>query len=227
MKPCVIPTIERPDPAAVQALAGHGVATVHEAMGRQGLLDVAMRPIKEGWSICGPPVTSLNHVGDNLMIHAALDVCQPGDVLVITTTAPTTCGMVGELLARQAKVRGVAGIIIEGGVRDVADLRRLDLPIWSTAISAAGTVKATPGWVNVPVVCCGVHIRPGDIVVADDDGVVVVPRETAAQVAEAAAARTAREEVTRGKIMAGELSLDLHGLRQYLADKGVTWTTPK
>ncbi|MFS8533267.1 4-carboxy-4-hydroxy-2-oxoadipate aldolase/oxaloacetate decarboxylase, partial [Sphaerobacter thermophilus] len=166
MKPCVIPTIERPDPAVVQSLAGHGVATVHEAMGRQGLLDVAMRPIKEGWSICGPAVTSLNHVGDNLMIHAALDVCQPGDVLVITTTAPTTCGMVGELLARQAKVRGVAGIIIEGGVRDVADLRRLDLPIWSTAISAAGTVKATPGWVNVPVVCCGVHIRPGDVIVA-------------------------------------------------------------
>ncbi|MDI3340922.1 MAG: 4-carboxy-4-hydroxy-2-oxoadipate aldolase/oxaloacetate decarboxylase [Sphaerobacter sp.] len=227
MKPCVIPTIDRPDPEVIKALAGHGVATVHEAMGRQGLLNPAMRPIKEGWSICGPAVTSLNHVGDNLMVHAALDVCQPGDVLVITTTVPSTCGMVGELVARQAQVRGVAGIIIEGGARDVADLRRLDLPIWSTAISAAGTVKATPGWVNVPVVCCGVQIRPGDVIVADDDGVVVVPRERAAEVAEAAAARTSREEGTRAKIMAGELTVDLHGLRQYLADKGVTWTTPK
>src|SRR5690606_22178056 len=172
------------------------------AMGRHGLLDIGMRPIKEGWSICGPAITSLNHIGDNLMVHAALDVCQPGDVLVITTTAPSARGMVGELLARQAQEPGVAGLIIESGVRDVAELRRLGLPIWSTAISAAGTVKATPGWVNVPIVCCGAAIRPGDLIVADDDGVVVVPKEQAEQVREAAAARTRREEETRSRILA-------------------------
>jgi 4-hydroxy-4-methyl-2-oxoglutarate aldolase len=221
MQPTIIREIERPDTAIVQGLAEEGVATVHESFHRRGLLAPRLRPISEGWSIAGPAVTSLNHPGDNLMVHAALSVCQPGDVLVVATTVPSNLGLIGDLIAEQAKVRGLAGIVIDSGVRDVASLRRLGLPIWSAAITAAGSVKATPGWVNVPVVCGDQAINPGDIIVADDDGVVAVPARFAAEVLEAARARTAKEAASREGIARGELSFDRSGMREYLAERGV------
>lgn len=225
MKPCVVTSIARPEQALASSLAKQGVATIHEVMNKTGLFDSTMRPIKEGWSVCGPAVTSMNHIGDNLMVHAALDVCQPGDFLIITTTAPCTSGMVGELIARQALARGIVGLIVEAGVRDVADLRKLGLPIWSKAISASGAVKATPGWVNVPIVCSGAAIQPGDLIVADDDGVVVIPHEEADDVLELAISRTKREAETRARIEAGELTFDLHDLRQSLHQRGVLYVT--
>lgn len=221
MKPTIIRDIPRPDPAVSHAMAEHGVATVHEAYQRRGLLDPRLRPISDGWSVAGPAVTSLNHPGDNLMIHAALSVAEPGDMLVIATTVPCICGMVGELLARQGKQIGLAGIVIDAGVRDVADLRRLGLPIWTAAISAAGSVKATPGWVNVPLVCGSQVISPGDIIVADDDGVVAIASDQTAAVLEASAARTAREAAIRTRIEGGELSFDMNNLSGYLAERGV------
>lgn len=221
MEPIIYRNIPRPDGEIVRRLAEQGVATVHESFHRRGLLAHRMRPIAEGWSIAGPAVTSLNHPGDNLMVHAALSVCQPGDVLVVATTVPCICGMIGDLIAEQAKVRGLAGIVIDSAVRDVATLRKMGLPIWSAAISAAGAVKATPGWVNVPVVCGDQLVNPGDIVVADDDGVVVVPAVHAEQVLAAAEDRTAKEAASRERIAAGELSFDRSGLRQFLADRGI------
>jgi 4-hydroxy-4-methyl-2-oxoglutarate aldolase len=221
MQPTIIREIERPDATLVQGLAEQGVATVHESFNRRGLLAPRMRPIAEGWAIAGPAVTSLNHPGDNLMVHAALSVCQPGDVLVVATTSTSNLGLIGDLIAEQAKVRGLAGIVIDSGVRDVASLRRLGLPIWSAAITAAGSVKATPGWVNVPVVCGDQAIQPGDIIIADDDGVVAVPASAAAAVLEAARQRTAKEEASREGIARGELSFDRSGMREYLAERGV------
>lgn len=221
MQPIINREIARPDAALVAGLAEQGVATVHESFYRRGLLAHRMRPIAEGWWIAGPAVTSLNHPGDNLMVHAALTVCQPGDVLVVATTVPCIAGLIGDLIAEQAKVRGLAGIVIDAAVRDVASLRRLGLPIWSAAISAAGSVKETPGWVNVPVVCGDQTINPGDIIVADDDGVVAVPADVAATVLEAAMARTAKEAASRERIAAGELSFDRSGMREYLAERGV------
>ena len=213
---------ERPDRALTAELARQGVATLHEAMGRRGLLDPLIRPVASGWTVAGPAVTSLNHPGDNLMVHAALSVCEPGDILVVSTTVPCMCGMIGELLARQAKVRQLSGIVIDSGVRDVADLRQLGLPIWSASITAAGSVKATPGWVNIPMVCGGVLINPGDIVVADDDGIVSIPQSEAAQVLNGAKERTEREVEVRTRIEGGELSFDMNDLRGYLEHKGVT-----
>jgi 4-hydroxy-4-methyl-2-oxoglutarate aldolase len=221
MQPTIIRDIDRTDAAIVQGLAGEGVATVHESFQRRGLLAPRLRPISDGWAIAGPAVTSLNHPGDNLMVHAALSVCQPGDVLVVATTVPSNLGLIGDLIAEQAKVRGLAGIVIDSGVRDVASLRRLGLPIWSAAITAAGSVKATPGWVNVPVVCGDQAINPGDIIVADDDGVVAVPARFAAEVLEAARQRTAKEAASREGIARGELSFDRSGMREYLAERGV------
>jgi 4-hydroxy-4-methyl-2-oxoglutarate aldolase len=222
MNPTIERDIERADPTLVAALAEQGVATVHEAFQRRGLLAPRIRPISDGWAIAGPAVTSLNHPGDNLMVHAALSVCHPGDVLVVATTTPCICGMIGELIVRQAIKLGLAGIVIDSGVRDVADLRRLGLPIWTAAIHASGSVKATPGWVNVPLVCGDQVIHPGDIIVADDDGVVAVPSSEADTVFEAARARTAKEANTRERIEAGELSFDMSGLRAYLTERGVT-----
>jgi len=221
MEPTIIREITRPAAALVEGLAEQGVATVHESFNRRGLLAPRMRPIAEGWSIAGPAVTSLNHPGDNLMVHAALSVCQPGDVLVVATTSTSNLGLIGDLIAEQAKVRGLAGIVIDSGVRDVASLRRLGLPIWSAAITAAGSVKATPGWVNVPVVCGDQAINPGDIIIADDDGVVAVPAAVAAAVLEAARQRTAKEEASREGIARGELSFDRSGMREFLAERGV------
>jgi 4-hydroxy-4-methyl-2-oxoglutarate aldolase len=198
-----------------------GVATVHEAQGRLGLMKPYMRPIYASARIGAPAVTVSCQPGDNLMIHAAVEICQPGDVLVVTTTAESTDGMFGELLATSLRVRGVAGLIIDAGVRDVTDLTAMEFPVWSKAISAQGTVKATAGSVNVPVVCAGAIVRPGDVIVGDVDGVVVVPREQAAEVAKLSDERRIKEEKNRERLRAGDLGLDMYGLRAKLKELGV------
>lgn len=221
--PVIVRKIERPAPDVVAGLAEAGVATVHEAMGRTGLTRPGIRPIQDGARVAGPAVTVLCPAGDNMMVHAAVEVVEPGDILVITTTSPSTDGMVGELLATSLVGRGCAGLVVDAGVRDVADLRQMGFPVWSAAIHAQGTVKETPGWVNVPVVCGGVEVVPGDVVVADDDGVVVVPGDRAEDVRQAAAARLAKERETRQRLEAGELGLDFYGLREKLDGLGVRW----
>jgi 4-hydroxy-4-methyl-2-oxoglutarate aldolase len=172
---------------------------------------------------CGPAVTSLNHPGDNLMLHAAVEVSQPGDVLVVATMSRSTDGMFGELLATQCRAQGIAGVVLDAGARDRRDLIEMKFPVWSRAISAAGTVKATPGWVNVPVVCGGATVTPGDLVVADDDGVTVIPRAEVAAVVEAAELREEKEARNRVRLQAGELSLDVNNLRPLLERLGVTY----
>ncbi|WP_304459885.1 4-carboxy-4-hydroxy-2-oxoadipate aldolase/oxaloacetate decarboxylase, partial [Alicyclobacillus sendaiensis] len=213
----------RPDRALVEQVGAYSVATLHEAMGRTGLMLPYMRPVYRGARAFGTAVTVLCHPGDNLMIHASVEVCQPGDLLVVTTTSPSTDGMFGELLATSLKAHGVAGLVIEAGVRDVEELESMGFPVWSRAISAQGTVKATPGSVNVPVVCAGTLVEPGDIVVADADGVVCVPKARAEEVVQRAKARVEREAATRSRLAAGELGLDIYGLRDQLKDLGVTW----
>lgn len=207
----------------VDELSALGVATVHEAIGRRGLLDHGLRPIYPGAVLGGTAVTVVCHPGDNLMIHAAVEQCQAGDVLVVTTTSPCSDGMFGELLATSLAARGVRGIVIEAGVRDVAALRAMRFPAWSAAVSAQGTVKETPGAVNVPVCVGGQVVRPGDAIIADDDGVVRVPRAEVGRAAEAARSRAAREEQTRKALAGGQLGLDLYGLRDKLAARGVRW----
>ena len=219
----VVRTIERPDPRDVAALAETGVATVHEALGRAGLVDPRIRPVQEGVTIAGPAVTVRCQAGDNLMVHAAVEVCQEGDILVVTTTSPSTDGMLGELLATSLQARGVVGLVIDAGVRDVAELRAMSFPVWARAISAQGTVKASPGSVNVPVVCGGQLIRPGDAVVADDDGVVCVARASVPQTLERARARQASETHKRATLAAGALGVDLYGLRPVLERLGVEY----
>ena len=221
MTPTIVRRIRRADPEVVRVLGEAGVATVHEAQGRAGLMRPYMRPIYAAARIAGSAVTICCQPGDNLMIHAALDVCQPGDVLVVTTTSESTDGMFGDLLAVSARARGVAGLVIDAGVRDVADITALGFPVWAKAISAQGTVKNTAGSVNIPVVCAGAAVRPGDIVIGDADGVVVVPREAAAQIARLATDRIAKEARTRERLKSGELSLDLYGFRSRLAELGV------
>jgi 4-hydroxy-4-methyl-2-oxoglutarate aldolase len=221
MKPVIYRTIKRPDREAMNLLRDLGVATVHEAQGRSGLMKPYMRPIYASAKIGGPAVTVSCQPGDNLMIHAAVEVCQPGDVLVVTTTAESTDGFFGELLASSLRVRGVAGLIIDAGVRDVADLTAMEFPVWSKAISAQGTVKATAGSVNVPVVCAGAIVHPGDVIVGDVDGVVVVPRAQAADVAKLSDQRRIKEEKSRERLRAGEFGLDIYGLRAKLKELGV------
>jgi 4-hydroxy-4-methyl-2-oxoglutarate aldolase len=222
-KHVIVRTNRRPDPDAVEVLGRVGVATAHEAMGRRGLTHPVLRPIYAGARIAGRAVTVLSQPGDNLMIHACIEQCGPGDVLVVTTTSPSTDGMFGELFATQLAARGVLGLVIDAGVRDVAELTAMGFPVWSRAVSAQGTVKATPGSVNVPVVAAGAHIRPGDVVVADDDGVLVVPLEDAAEVAEKSLAREASEQGKREKFQAGVLGLDFYDLRPTLERLGVTY----
>jgi 4-hydroxy-4-methyl-2-oxoglutarate aldolase len=219
----VVRTIERPSAEEVAQLGAAGVATVHEAMGREGLLAPTISPIQRGAGIAGPAVTVRCQPGDNLMIHAAVEVAAPGDVIVVTTTSPSTDGMFGDLLAASLRAHGVVGLIIDAGVRDVAELAAVGFPVWSRAVHAQGTVKATPGSVNVPVVCAGQAITPGDVIVADDDGVVVVPSTDVGAVRAAAEARLAREATTRARLEAGELGLDIYDLRPRLADLGVTY----
>jgi 4-hydroxy-4-methyl-2-oxoglutarate aldolase len=221
MKPVIYRKIRRADPEVMKILGELGVATVHEAQGRLGLMKPYMRPIYASAKIGAPAVTVSCQPGDNLMIHAAVEVCQPGDVLVVTTTAESTDGMFGELLASSLRARGVAGLIIDAGVRDVADLTAMEFPVWAKAISAQGTVKATAGFVNVPVVCAGAIVNPGDVIVADVDGVVVVPREKAAAVAKSSDERRIKEEKNRERLRAGELGLDMYNLRAKLTELGV------
>jgi 4-hydroxy-4-methyl-2-oxoglutarate aldolase len=221
--PYIVRNIQRPDPALVTGLAELGVATVHEAQSRSGLMNEDLRPVIPDVRVCGPAVTVLCHTGDNLMIHAAVELLQPGDVMVVTTVSPTRCGMVGELIANALKGRGAAALILEACVRDVADLRQMGLPIWSKGTCASGAVKATAGWVNVPIVCGGAIVNPGDLVVADDDGVVVVSKDDAVRVLESARAREAKEKISRARIERGELSLDYNQLRDVLAKEGVVY----
>ena len=219
----IVRNIHRADPEHIKALGEYGVATVHEAQGRTGLLASYMRPIFPTAKAAGSAVTVCCAPGDNIMIHGAIEFCKPGDVLVVTTQSPCTDGYFGELIATSLIAHGVKGLIIETGVRDVADLTSLGFPVWSRAIHSQGTVKNTPGFVNMPVVCAGAFIKPGDIIVADIDGVCVVPRLTAAEVVGASQDRIAKEERSRAKLKAGELSLDFNGLRKRLIEMGVVW----
>ena len=223
MAPTIIRRIARPDADVVRTLGELGVATVHEAQGRTGLMRPYMRPIYPAAKAAGCAVTISSQPGDNLMIHAAVELCRPGDVLVVTTTSESTDGMFGELLAVSARAHGVVGLVIDAGVRDVADLTAMDFPVWAKAISAQGTVKSTAGSVNVPVVCAGASVRPGDVIVADADGVVVVAREAAGEVARLGRERVAKEQKTRERLRNGELGLDFYGLRARLAELGVRY----
>jgi len=223
LKPTIVRWTPRAEAADIRTLGELGVATVHEAQGRTGLMRPYMRPIYPSAKIGGSALTISCHPGDNLMLHAAIDVCRPGDVLVVTTTSESTDGMFGELLGESAKAHGIVGLIIDAGVRDVADLTTMEFPVWSKAISAQGTVKNTPGSVNIPVVCAGAIVNPGDVIVADVDGVVVVPRRAAADVARLAGDRLAKEQKTRERLRQGELGLDFYGLRAKLAELGVQY----
>jgi 4-hydroxy-4-methyl-2-oxoglutarate aldolase len=223
MRTVVVTGCPRADPDEVAALAEFGVATVHEATGRTGYLGPAIRPVYPGSRIGGTAVTVLCWPGDNLMIHAAVEVCSPGDVLVVTTTSPCSDGAFGSLLATALQHRGVHGLVTTGGVRDVAELHAMDFAVFSTAVSAQGTLKATAGAVNVPVSINGQRIAPGDAVLADDDGAMVVPRSTVTAACLAAKARIDKEKATRAAFRAGELGLDRYGLRAVLAQQGVEY----
>lgn len=223
MKPTIVRNIPRADAAVIGTLGALGVATVHEAQSRSGLLRPYMRPIYPTARAAGSAITVSCQAGDNLMIHAAIELCRPGDMLVVTTTSESTDGMFGELLAVSARAHGVVGLLIDAGVRDVADLTTMEFPVWAKAIHAQGTVKATAGSVNVPVVCAGAAIAPGDVIVADVDGVVVVPRQAAADVARLGQERVGKEEKSRARLKAGELGLDFYGLRAKLGELGVRY----
>lgn len=219
----VIRNPPRADAGIVDAFSTIGVATVHEAQARTGLLAPHIRPIYAGAHIAGSAVTVSLPPGDNWMLHVAVEQCGPGDVLVVAPTSFSDAGYFGELLATAVQRRGVRGLVIDAGCRDVGELKRMDFPVWSACVSATGTVKATLGDVNVPIVCTHQAVRPGDVVVADDDGVVIVPRLRAAGVLEASRARDAKEAGTRRRYQAGELSLDVSAMRDRLAAAGLRY----
>jgi 4-hydroxy-4-methyl-2-oxoglutarate aldolase len=218
-----VKNIERADPRSVAALGEYGVATIHEAMGRVGLLAPYMRPIYPDAKICGTAVTIFAHPGDNWMLHVAAELLQQGDVAVLATSSDNADGMFGDLLATSFRARGAAGLVIDAACRDVSELRAMGFPVWSKAVNAKGTVKATIGSVNTPIICAGAFVQPGDVIAADDDGVVVVPKAHAASVAAAAGRREDKEAQTRRRLAAGELGLDVYGMRDALAKAGLRY----
>jgi 4-hydroxy-4-methyl-2-oxoglutarate aldolase len=223
MSGTVVRNIHRADTGVIATLERLGVATVHEAQGRSGLMQPYMRPVWRGARIAGSAVTALCHPGDNSMIHVACEMVREGDVLVVACSSENTDGAVGELLATSLRARGCKGVVLDLGCRDAAEITEMRFPLWSRAISAKGTVKASLGSVNLPVVCAGVNVKPGDVVVADDDGVVVVPRLEAATAAKAGEVREKKEAGNRARLQKGELGLDIYDMRRSLADKGLKY----
>jgi len=215
--------VRRANAQAVAKLSRFGVATIHEAMGRTGLLAPYMRPIYRGARVCGTAVTVLGHPGDNWMLHVAAELLQQGDVVVMGFSSETTDGMFGDLLATSFRARGGLGLVIDAGVRDTSDLAEMKFPIWSRVVNAKGTIKATVGSVNTPVLCAGAVVNPGDVIVGDDDGVVVVPAARAQEIADAAQAREDKEAATRARLKSGELGLDIYNMRDKLKAAGLTY----
>jgi 4-hydroxy-4-methyl-2-oxoglutarate aldolase len=223
MKTVVVRNIKRTDAELVKRLGVLGVATVHEAYGRSGLMKPYLRPVWQGGEAAGTAVTVLAHPGDNWMIHVAVEQCQPGDILVVGCSADNTDGMFGDLLATSLMARGVKALVIDAGVRDAKALREMGFPVWSKAISAKGTVKATPGSVNIPVVCAGINVKPGDAIIADDDGVVVVSQNDAADVVTKGEKRHADEDGKRKQLASGALGLDMYNMREALKKAGLVY----